>query len=212
MTMKTGVQLITEERWRQVKQEGWTREHDAEHIGGELASAGACYANLAAAQSADCELKDFSGIVNALVNVDWPFERHWFKPSEKPVGNLVKAGALIAAEIDRLQGTHAMPDSLSFFSFRAANVQRCEASFHMCDDWSPTDWATAMAGECGEACNLIKKLRRGEDIPVEQIGKELADLVTYADLLAHRLGINLGEAVRQKFNEVSKRVNSDVTL
>jgi hypothetical protein len=68
-----------------------------------------------------------------------------------------------------------------------------------------TDWACALAGETGEACNLIKKLRRGDAIDTEDIGKELADVVIYADLLAARLGIDLGEAVVQKFNEVSDR-------
>lgn len=70
-----------------------------------------------------------------------------------------------------------------------------------------------MAGECGEACNLIKKLRRGEDVPTEDIAFELADLVIYADLLAERLGIDLGAAVRAKFNFVSEhRAGSDVRI
>lgn len=101
---------------------------------------------------------------------------------------------------------------LGFQNLRDANVRRCNAVFHPLHSWSPTDWACAMAGECGEACNLIKKLHRGEDISPSEIGKELADIVTYADLLAARLGINLGDAVREKFNEVSERRNSDYRL
>lgn len=62
-----------------------------------------------------------------------------------------------------------------------------------------------MAGECGEACNLVKKLRRGENIHKDHIAHELADLVIYADLLAARLNINLGAAVVEKFNMVSDR-------
>jgi NTP pyrophosphatase (non-canonical NTP hydrolase) len=69
-----------------------------------------------------------------------------------------------------------------------------------------------MAGECGEACNLIKKLRRGQDITVESIGKELADVVTYVDLLAARLGIDLEVAIINKFNEVSDRCGSAIKL
>lgn len=81
-----------------------------------------------------------------------------------------------------------------------------------------------MAGECGEACNEVKKLRRldgadaVQDNPAhrqylqEKIGKELADLVIYADLLAARLGIDLGGAVVQKFNEVSLKRNSQFKL
>lgn len=93
-----------------------------------------------------------------------------------------------------------------------ANVQRCEASFHPLDSWSPTDWATAVAGETGEMCNLVKKMRRGEDIPIENVGKELADIVIYVDLLASRLGLDLSRCIVDKFNEVSVRVGSDVFL
>jgi hypothetical protein len=35
---------------------------------------------------------------------DWPWNDDDWKPSPDPIRNLVKAGALIAAEIDRLQG------------------------------------------------------------------------------------------------------------
>lgn len=114
--------------------------------------------------------------------------------------------------------------NLDFNELRGANVRRCEEVFHPLTDWSPTDWATAMAGECGEACNEVKKLRRLDGADNEQdepakreelktkIGKELADLVIYADLLAARLGINLGSAVIEKFNEVSAKRGSTFTL
>jgi NTP pyrophosphatase (non-canonical NTP hydrolase) len=102
---------------------------------------------------------------------------------------------------------------LTFEALRSASVDRCNHVFHPKDginEWSPTDWATAMAGECGEACNLVKKMRRGEEIPIKEVAKELADLVIYTDLLAARLGIDLAEAVIQKFNEVSDRRGSDI--
>ena len=105
-----------------------------------------------------------------------------------------------------------MTDGLTFNELRQANVERCEQSFHQVNDWSPTDWATALAGEIGEACNLIKKRRRGEEVADELIAHELADAVTYIDLLAARLGIDLGEAVRAKFNLVSDRVGSQIKL
>lgn len=103
-------------------------------------------------------------------------------------------------------------DNLRFDEFRRVNVIRCEQAFHPLEEWSPTDWATAMGGECGEALNLIKKLRRGEVVSSDHIAAELADLVTYADLLAARLGIDLGAAVRRKFNEVSGRKGSPIRL
>jgi len=101
---------------------------------------------------------------------------------------------------------------LTFHALRQANVERCNDVFHNLDDWSLTDWATAMAGECGEACNLIKKIRRGESIEISELGKELADIVIYADLLAARAGIDLGNFVASKFNEVSARRSCDIVL
>lgn len=113
---------------------------------------------------------------------------------------------------------------LSFTDLRLANVVRCEEVFHKLNHWSPTDWACAMAGECGEACNAVKKLRRLEDGTNTQkdpqteqeailiIADELADLVIYADLLAARLNVDLGTAVANKFNAVSDRMNSTVRI
>lgn len=101
---------------------------------------------------------------------------------------------------------------LTFEELRLANVERCEQSFHPCDDWTPSDWFMATAGELGEAGNLLKKVRRGEPQQRGAIADELADTLIYLDLLAHRLGIDLGEAVRSKFNVVSDRVGSEVRL
>jgi NTP pyrophosphatase (non-canonical NTP hydrolase) len=92
------------------------------------------------------------------------------------------------------------------------NVARCERYFHRIKKWSETDWACAMAGETGEACNLIKKRRSGEKISASEVGKELADMVIYADLLATKLGLSLGQCVQLKFNEVSKRKESYLRL
>lgn len=103
-----------------------------------------------------------------------------------------------------------------FGALREANVRRCNEVFHPLDSWSLTDWACAMAGEAGEACNVVKKLRRLDGTRVSPVGpghdredllahlsEELADVVIYADLLAARAGIDLREAVRAKFNRVS---------
>ena len=88
---RTGVEMMEAERERQVRAEGWTAEHDAEHEGQELVEAAKSY--LAAAT--DERFQD-------LIPPNWPWEIEWYKPSPDPVRNLVKAGALIAAEIDRL--------------------------------------------------------------------------------------------------------------
>lgn len=39
---------------------------------------------------------------------------------------------------------------IRFSELSEANRQRCEEVFHPIDEWSPTDWACAMGGECGE--------------------------------------------------------------
>ncbi len=103
-------------------------------------------------------------------------------------------------------------NGLRFSELRSKNVLRCEDVFHPLDSWSPTDWGCALAGEAGEACNLAKKMRRGEDVPLLEMSHELADVVIYADLLAARLGIDLGQAVKDKFNIVSARKGSKVRL
>ncbi len=85
-----------------------------------------------------------------------------------------------------------------------------------------------MAGEAGEACDVVKKVRREDEAYVGEslvssspvislagrraLASELADVVCYADLLAARAGIDLGEAIRKKFNEVSERRGSEVKL
>lgn len=108
---------------------------------------------------------------------------------------------------------------LTFEQLRDANVRRCEEVYHPVDEWSPTDWATACAGEMGEALNLIKKARRISVHPGEwprdahhDIGDELADTVIYIDLLCARLGLDLADCIRQKFNRTSEDVGSSVGL
>lgn len=113
-----------------------------------------------------------------------------------------------------------MAELLTFQELRKANVARCEEVFHPLNHWTPTDWGCALAGEVGEACNAIKKLRRhGDGTNTDKdpatktecllaIGEELADIIIYADLLAASLGIDLAFQVRRKFNTVSTDRNS----
>lgn len=82
-------------------------------------------------------------------------------------------------------------------------------------DWSLAEWCNAVTGELGEAANLIKKVQRGDytlDEARQDLADEFADIVTYLDILAMRTGVDLGEAVRSKFNLVSTRVGSDVFI
>lgn len=88
---------VMNERIRQQDDEGWTPEHDNRHTNGEMAGAAACYALASTSQphgKVKLEAKH-------AIHECWPFERDWWKPSN-PRRNLVKAGALILAEIERL--------------------------------------------------------------------------------------------------------------
>jgi len=93
---RDGVALIAAERRRQVEQEGWTPEHDDRHDGGELAEAAACYA----APWFPPRPRDEGA--PPIAPEGWPWGARWWKPGDR-VRELTKAGALIAAEIDRLQ-------------------------------------------------------------------------------------------------------------
>jgi len=107
---------------------------------------------------------------------------------------------------------------LTFDRLREINAKRC-VRWHPggIEEWTISDWGCAMAGEAGEACDEIKKLRRIEtgaanlsdtktrEQAIQAIGIELADTVTYADLVAQRIGINLAEFVKRKFNSVSEK-------
>lgn len=96
----SGVELIAAERRRQVEEEGWTAEHDEEHIDGELCGGAAAYATVAHRQIGSGQF--YAESVKPPAQT-WRWSHEWWKPSEDPIRNLVKAGALIAAEIDRLQ-------------------------------------------------------------------------------------------------------------
>ena len=97
--MRGAIELIAAERDRQVNVEGWTIEHDEEHDKGELAIAAACYA-LAGLH----RRTGFDEGGGTYVPVIWPWERAAWKPTpDDRIRELVKAGALIVAEIERLQ-------------------------------------------------------------------------------------------------------------
>jgi hypothetical protein len=76
--IKTGVDYIAIERKRQIDEEGYTADHDAEHTVWDLVNAASAYMY---------HKSEY-----------WPWDKDSFKPG---ANNLVKAGALIAAAIDR---------------------------------------------------------------------------------------------------------------
>ena len=92
-----GVELISIERQRQVSVEGHTPEQDDQHTNSEIPLAAACYI-LDVVEKA---IPDGSGYYSHALT--WPWNIKWWKPTpDDPIRQLTKAGALIAAEIDRL--------------------------------------------------------------------------------------------------------------
>jgi hypothetical protein len=84
-----GASLIAAERQRQIEQEGYSPEHDEHHGQGQLGMAAKAY---------------LTGNGAA-----WPWDEESWKPTGDVVRDLVKAGALIAAEIDRLMAQDGVP-------------------------------------------------------------------------------------------------------
>ena len=78
---------VLAERHRQVTAEGWTPERDDKYTKRELAYAASNYA--------------VSELKHGDPPITWPWDKRWWKPTT-PRRNLVKAGALILAEIERL--------------------------------------------------------------------------------------------------------------
>lgn len=84
------MQAVIAERYRQIEQEGWSHDHDDRYEEGELADAGACYAQCAGVNPEE----------NRLAPPSWPWARGWWKPAGFR-RDLVKAAALILAEGER---------------------------------------------------------------------------------------------------------------
>jgi hypothetical protein len=97
----TGVGQINRERMRQVFREGFNAKHDDGQLPGAMAMAGSAYAHDAA-----MKLRGLGGYEGLPLR--WPFGAEWWKPTPDDLKRqLIKAGALIAAEIDRMNREEA---------------------------------------------------------------------------------------------------------
>lgn len=110
-----GIELIKQERERQINKEGWSAEHDKQHTHGELAWVAVCYT---APTQVLKESRRQGGTIYFQDCFPCQWDKGWDKrdydmkhdkpvdneslPIHERIRNLVKAGALIAAEIDRL--------------------------------------------------------------------------------------------------------------
>jgi hypothetical protein len=102
---------VLDERRRQVEAEGWTQEHDDKHGRGEMAIAAGWYA----LSSPYVGRRECVGVNkgeaaqlfhNEYGAYAWPFSLSWWKPTDQR-RDLVKACALIIAEIERLDRAKA---------------------------------------------------------------------------------------------------------
>lgn len=101
---------------------------------------------------------------------------------------------------------------LSFATLRKANAERQK-------EWDTDNQITLefrgneLAGEVGEACNVIKKLARermgirGSRDTVKHLAEELADVIICVDLIAMQMEIDLADIVAAKFNGTSLKQN-----
>lgn len=104
------IEEIARERQRQMVSEGWTTKHDDSHTQGEMAMAAACYAAPVDIQaqwqlpSAGNSLDDSQVFAPTEWRDAWPWSEEWRKPKTRR-HDLIRAAALIVAEIERLDRT-----------------------------------------------------------------------------------------------------------
>jgi NTP pyrophosphatase (non-canonical NTP hydrolase) len=99
---------------------------------------------------------------------------------------------------------------IDFKDLRAANIAR-DIEWGQGQTFGLSYRGNELAGETGEACNVLKKLDRermglaGSRDTVEHAAEELADVIICADLAAMELGIDLAAAVARKFNKTTDK-------
>ena len=100
-----GADLIKAERLRQIHGEGWDVKNDDENDEGEMLLGANSYIQSVLTPNQHPEHKR-----KFILSMYWPrqWTQNWFKPTTA-IRDLVKAGALIAAEIDRLKRLEAQP-------------------------------------------------------------------------------------------------------
>ena len=127
---------------------------------------------------------------------------NWFIDFSKPWFEISPTHKTLAAE---------KPEIKVFYNLRDANYAR-QQEWDTSGNITLTYRGNELAGEVGEACNIIKKLERermgikGSRSTLEELAEELADVVICADLIAMSEGIDLKKAVAKKFNKTSENV------
>lgn len=97
----TTAEMIAKERARLVSDEGFDQELVDKYASGEIGCIAAAYL-MAAVWQTSCPDQDLPADTPPMWPESWS-PNIWWKPSKDPVRNLVKAGAFIAAEIERTE-------------------------------------------------------------------------------------------------------------
>lgn len=194
-----------------------SREHLAEIIAAALSAA-----EVDGAREAESRVRDLeAGLRNILPPSHGPFGGPLvtLKAVYEDGSDGLMSHEKVARASALLSGTAAEGDGwrLTFAALRDANVAR---QAEWCPDQLPdlSFRGNELAGETGEACNIIKKLERerhgwrGSRATTDDLLQELADVVICADLTAIQIGADLGRAVAAKFNATSTKHNLSVSL
>jgi NTP pyrophosphatase (non-canonical NTP hydrolase) len=107
---------------------------------------------------------------------------------------------------------------LDLQKFREVNIKRATEGFKTYDNVPLLFFTTALAGEVGELCNMIKKIERAKyggldagtnhkaaDITTDVLKEEIGGIFIYLDLLSSLVGVDLGEAILETFNSKSEK-------
>jgi len=123
--MSKAIEDVMAER-RQIEVEGWTPEHDDAHGKGELLLAAKAYF----AHATDRALSLPSGEREGIP-FGWPWDKKWWKP-KSPRHDLVRAGALALAEIERVKrlyvkrAEHRYVDAEAHYTLIIAEIERID--------------------------------------------------------------------------------------
>ena len=119
----TGVGKIAVERQRQVREKGYTVEHDAQHSVFDLLRAAGAYQEYAYHAILNEGYPDAIAQVKELAADGWPWERSSYKPGS-PEKALVKAGAMIAAALDLLEASKEAEEKAEAKHYRETAAQK----------------------------------------------------------------------------------------
>lgn len=209
---------IIDERVKQINR-GFDAAHDLEDLYLHKS-------NVAALYLIQCETQ----VTSEMFEKFWPhnWDISWWRPEKTHRENLVKAAALIIAEIEALdnetEGTVVDPilEAPDFLDeLREANIER--ATLWTIDPNNDNLFrGLELAEETGEVVGAMKKIHRAEkeiagntqskEFYLENLKEEIGDVMICLDRVASLYNIDIEEVTRKKFNATSAKVNLDVFL